>query len=131
MRWYLKAANLGYAPAQRNLAGMYGSGRGVAMNVSFARYWFTEAAKNLHARAPALMSKSVFGLCVSQRDDLNMDNKPDIDFAQHLEKQFQILRTEPLVKEMPGVAIYAFYRMKPEFVPVVNSLVQKYLAPVK
>ena len=93
--------------------------------------WFTEAAKNLHTRAPALMSKSVFGLCVSQRDDLNMDNKPDIDFAHHLEKQFQILRTEPLVKEMPGVAIYAFYRMKPEFVPVVNSLVQKYIAPVK
>jgi hypothetical protein len=29
------------------------------------------------------------------------------------------------------VAIYAFYRMKPEFVPVVNSLVQKHIAPVK
>ena len=89
--------------------------------------WFTEAAKNLHARAPALMSKSVFGLCVSQRDDLNMDNKPDIDFAHHLEKQFQILRTEPLVKEMPGVAIYSFYRAKPKFIPTINQLVDKYV----
>jgi TPR repeat protein len=58
VRWYLKAANLGYAPAQRNLAGMYGSGRGVAMNVSFARYWFTEAASQGDAQAQFVLGKT-------------------------------------------------------------------------
>ena len=91
--------------------------------------WFSEAAGNLNKRAPLLMKKSIFGICVSQREDLNMDDKADVDFAQHVEKQFQLLKTDPLIKPMPGVAVYAFYRMKPEFVPVVNALVQRYITP--
>lgn len=88
--------------------------------------WFAESAKNLNARAPGLLNKSVFGLCVSQREDLNMDDKPGVDFAQHVEKQFQLLGTEPYLRQTSGVAIYAFYRAKPEFIPTVNRLVEKY-----
>ncbi|MBX7209634.1 MAG: hypothetical protein K1X78_15060 [Verrucomicrobiaceae bacterium] len=88
--------------------------------------WFAEAAKNLNTRAPGLLSKSVFGLCVSQREDLNMDDKADVDFAQHVEKQFQILQTEPVVKQTPGVAIYSFYRAKPELIPTINRLIGQY-----
>jgi hypothetical protein len=93
--------------------------------------WFAEAAKNLDTRAPGLTHKTVFGLCISQREDLNMDDRPEVNFAQHVEKQFMLLKTEPLVKETPGVAIYAFYRAKPEFIPTVNALVEKYYGPLK
>lgn len=89
--------------------------------------WFAEAAKNLDKRAAGLLNKSVFGLCVSQREDLNMDDKPEVDFAQHVEKQFQVLQTDSLTKQMPGIAIYAFYRMKPGFVPTVNALMDKHV----
>lgn len=88
--------------------------------------WFAEAARNLHTRAPGLLSKSVFGLCVSQRDDLNMDDKTDVDFGRHLEKQFQLLRSESLVNQTPGVAIYGFYRARPELIPTINQLVAKH-----
>jgi len=56
-RWYLKAAAMGYAPAQRNLAGMFGSGRGVPFNSDTARYWFTVAASQGDAQAQFVLGK--------------------------------------------------------------------------
>ena len=88
--------------------------------------WFAEAAKNVNTRMPGLLDKTIFGLCVSQRDDLNMDDKPAMNFSQHLEKQFKLLQSEPLVKQTPGVAIYSFYRAKPELIPTINMLTGKY-----
>jgi TPR repeat protein len=43
-RWYLKAAQMGYAPAQRNLAGFLAVGHGIEKNVESARYWYLAAA---------------------------------------------------------------------------------------
>lgn len=57
VRWYLKAATLGYAPAQRNLGGMYGSGRGVPLNSASARYWFAAAANQGDAQAEFVLGK--------------------------------------------------------------------------
>lgn len=93
--------------------------------------WFAEAAGNVKTRAPGLWKKAIFGLCVSQREDLNMDDRPEVDFGEHLEKQFQLLRAEPVVKESAGVAIYAFYRAKPELIPTINRLVEKYYGRAK
>jgi len=56
-RWYLRAAELGYAPAQRNLGGMFGSGRGVPFNSDTARYWFTAAANQGDAQAQYVLAK--------------------------------------------------------------------------
>jgi hypothetical protein len=50
-RWYLRAARLGYAPAQRNLAGMYASGRGLEKSESQAAFWFLRAAQQGDAQA--------------------------------------------------------------------------------
>lgn len=58
VRWYLRAATLGYAPAQRNLAGMYGSGRGVPMSADAARYWFTAAARQGDAQAQFVLGNA-------------------------------------------------------------------------
>jgi hypothetical protein len=51
-RWYLRAAALGYAPAQRNLAGFLAVGHGVEKNIESARYWYLAAANqgDLHAQ---------------------------------------------------------------------------------
>ena len=56
-RWYLKAAVLGHVASQRNLAGMYGSGRGVPRSVSTARYWFTAAARQGDAQAQYMLGR--------------------------------------------------------------------------
>jgi TPR repeat protein len=57
VRWYLRAAELGYAPAQRNLGGMYGSGRGVPRNDVTARHWFLAAANQGDAQAQFVLGK--------------------------------------------------------------------------
>jgi len=57
VRWYLRAAELGYAPAQRNLGGMYGAGRGVSRNDDTARYWFLAAANQGDAQAQYVLGK--------------------------------------------------------------------------
>lgn len=88
--------------------------------------WFGEIAKNLQTRAPALLPKMIFGLCISQLDNLQMDDKPDVDFGDHIEKQLKMLRDDPLLKQTNGVAFYAFYRAKPELIPTVNRLVDQY-----
>ena len=88
--------------------------------------WFDEIAKNLQTRAPALVPKMIFGLCVSQLDNLQMDDLPDVAFGDHLEKQFRMLRNDLLLKQTPGVAIYGFYRAKPELIPTINRLVDRY-----
>ena len=44
MRWYLLAAEQGYAGAQTNLGTMYANGRGVNESKSEAIKWLTRAA---------------------------------------------------------------------------------------
>lgn len=57
VRWYLRAAELGYVAAQRNLAGMYAAGRGVPRNDETARHWFTAAANGGDAQAQFVLGK--------------------------------------------------------------------------
>ena len=44
VKWYRKAANLGYPPAQNNLGGMYLRGFGVAQDDNEALRWYLRAA---------------------------------------------------------------------------------------
>lgn len=67
-KWYLRAAELGYAPAQRNLGGMYGSGRGVARNDTEAKRWFLAAAVQGDAQA-----QYVLGMNYSSTDVASLD----------------------------------------------------------
>lgn len=87
---------------------------------------FTEIAKNVETRVPGLLRKTVFGLGIAQSPNLNYDDRPDVDFAEFLEKQFELLRDDPLLRQTNGVAFFAFYRAKPELIPTINSLVAKY-----
>jgi hypothetical protein len=43
-KWYTKAAEAGYVPAQYFLGGMYASSRGTPLDISKAIFWFRKAA---------------------------------------------------------------------------------------
>jgi hypothetical protein len=45
-KWYTKAANQGYAPAQNNLGAMYRDGVGVNQDNAQAKNWFDKACEN-------------------------------------------------------------------------------------
>lgn len=51
LKWYRKAAERGYAPAQRNLAIMYDTGSGCAENDAEALKWYRKAAEQGDAEA--------------------------------------------------------------------------------
>jgi TPR repeat protein len=44
VKWYLKAADQGYAPAQLNLGTLYAKGRGVPLDYVQAYVWFSLSA---------------------------------------------------------------------------------------
>ena len=46
--WFQKAADLGFAPAQYNLAIMYRDGQGIAQDYTQAHDWFQKAAVQNH-----------------------------------------------------------------------------------
>ncbi len=51
VRWYRLAAEQGYAAAQYNLGGMYGTGQGVPQDYAEAMRWYRLAAEQGHASA--------------------------------------------------------------------------------
>jgi hypothetical protein len=87
---------------------------------------FTEMARNVEARKPGLLGKTVFGLGISQSKDHNYDDRDDVDFGEFLERQFKLLRSAPLLSQTPGVAFWAFYRAKPETIQRLGQLMQRY-----
>ncbi len=51
MRWYRKAAEQGYAPAQYGLGAMYGNGYGVPQDYVQAHMWFNLAGAQREKQA--------------------------------------------------------------------------------
>ena len=51
VKWWRKSADQGNAEAQRNLSGMYLSGRGVNQDVAEATKWWRKAAGQDHEEA--------------------------------------------------------------------------------
>ncbi|MFO1022623.1 MAG: hypothetical protein U0903_18285 [Planctomycetales bacterium] len=88
-----------------------------------------EVAHNLEARHPGLIKKTIIGLGISQSPDLNYDDRPDMDFGEHLEKQIKLIHADHVLKQTPGIGFWAFYRAKPELMPTLNGLVDKYYPP--
>lgn len=58
-RWYRKAAQQGYMPAQFTLGVMYADGRGVPKDEVEATKWFRKAAEQGHAGAPMQFGQSL------------------------------------------------------------------------
>ena len=65
MRWFRKAADQGFAPAQYNLGLIYANGRGVPVDYAEAFKWFTGAADKEFALAQSkigIMYQSGYGV---------------------------------------------------------------------
>jgi TPR repeat protein len=69
VEWYTKAANLGYANAQNNLAYMYECGLGVEKDCQLAIYWYRKAADQGHAASQNNLGHAYrWGIGVEQSD---------------------------------------------------------------
>ena len=55
--YWLKAAGLGHAKAQYDLAECYRNGQGVAKDLNTARTWYEKAANQTHAKAQYALGK--------------------------------------------------------------------------
>lgn len=88
--------------------------------------FFAEMAKNLDKRAPGLLPKTIFGLGIAQSPDCNYDDLPEVDFGGFLDKQMTLLKSTPELQKTQGVALWAFYRAKPDTITMLNGLVDKH-----
>jgi hypothetical protein len=87
---------------------------------------FGELARNLNARVPGLLRKTLFGLYITQTEPFIADDSADVDFFGLLDEQFHLLRNTPLLAPSPGVAFWPFYRARPETLRFVNAAVRHY-----
>jgi hypothetical protein len=74
---------------------------------------YDEIGRNLSKRYPPLFQRTIFGVAISQTAPYIYDDRPRQDFSDFIEKQLRHIRTNQILKRMPGVAFWAFYRAKP------------------
>lgn len=77
-------------------------------------YIFDRMARNVNSRVPGLLSKTIFGLGIAQSTPFAYDNSPFINFNEYLDAQFHTIRNDSLMKTMPGIGFWVFYRARPE-----------------
>ncbi len=75
LRWYKKAAELGYAPASYSIGIMYWSGKGVRLSGTDALHWFRKAAEQGSEKA-----KVQIGMAYLSGSDMGV--KSDIKVAK-------------------------------------------------
>jgi hypothetical protein len=76
--------------------------------------FFKMMATNVNRRVPGLLAKTIFGLAISQSNPFAYDNSPYINFNEYLDGQFHTIRNDALMKGMPGIGFWVFYRARPE-----------------
>jgi len=74
---------------------------------------YDEIGRNLKKRYSLLFQRTIFGVAISQTAPYIYDDKPKQDFSEFLDKQLRHIRSDQVLKEMPGVGFWAFYRAKP------------------
>ena len=77
VKWYLKAAEQGYADAQNNLGFCYDNGKGVEKDPKQAVYWYQKAAEQGYASAQFNL-----GLCYENGKGVEQDQKQALSWYQ-------------------------------------------------
>ena len=72
-------------------------------------YWSVTYADRLKAAVPGILSKSVFGLYISQAGHI-ADDRSDVGFWGILDEQFHRIRNDSDAATMPGLMFWAYYR---------------------
>jgi len=89
-------------------------------------YLFRPAAENLERRVPGLLSRTIYGLYISQSKPFVGDDSDALDFKDFLDEQFHLLTNDPVLKQTPGVAFWPFYRARADTIAHVNELIRHY-----
>ena len=90
-------------------------------------YLFDEMAKNVNARVPGLLKKTIFGLGIPQNRPFPYgDCSPYVEFADFLDAQLHRIKNSPLTRDMPGIGYWVFYRARPETVIHATNLTDHY-----
>jgi hypothetical protein len=87
---------------------------------------FREKVQEWEEQAPGLTPKILMGLGTVQTADWGYDNLPEVDYAEFLSKQVEVCATDPVLKQMGGLALYAPGYLRPETLTKVNEAIIKY-----
>ncbi len=78
--------------------------------------FFPQWADKLKAVSPNLLSKTVYGLGISQQGHV-FDDTTDVGYWGHLDQQFHTIRNDADARTMPGVMFWAYYRSETDVTP--------------
>ncbi|MEA1950128.1 MAG: carbohydrate binding domain-containing protein, partial [Planctomycetota bacterium] len=88
---------------------------------------FDAMAKNINARAPGLLKKTIFGLGIPQNRPFPYgDCSPYVEFGDYLDAQIHRIKNSPLTRNMPGIGYWVYYRARGETVIHTSKLTDHY-----
>ena len=93
-------------------------------NLSYG--FFAQWADNLRTQVPGILSKSVYGLGISQQGHV-FDDSASVGMWGHLDEQFHRIRNDADASTMPGIMFWVYYRSETDVTPdYVRRLVDHY-----
>ena len=87
---------------------------------------FREKVDEWEKQAPGITPKILMGLGTVQTADWGYDDRDDIDYGDFLAKQIEVCATDPVLKQMGGVALYAPGYLRPAVLTRVNDAIIKH-----
>jgi len=84
---------------------------------------FREKVEEWEAAAPGITPKTLMGLRTVQNVDWGYDDVAEIDYGEFLAKQVEVCATDPVLREMAGLALYAPGYLKPATLTTVNDAI--------
>ena len=84
---------------------------------------FRKKVEEWERAAPGITPKILMGLGTVQNADWGYDNRDDIDYGGFLTKQVETCATDPVLKRMAGIALYAPGYLKPDTLGRVNQAI--------
>ncbi len=88
---------------------------------------FRDKVEEWEAQAPGITPKILMGLGTVQNADWGYDDLPDVDYGEFLAKQVEVCATDPVLKRMGGLALYAPGYLKPATLSRLNdAIIQHY-----
>jgi len=79
-------------------------------------YWSVAYADKLKTAVPGILSKSVFGLYISQHGFV-ADDSTSVGYWGMLDEQLHRIRNDPDASTMPGMMFWVYYRTETELTP--------------
>lgn len=86
---------------------------------------FEQYSNNLIAEIPGLLNKTIFGLYISQAGFI-ADDTTNLGYWGLLDEQFHLIRNDPQMATMPGIAFWIYYRSERLTAEYLGKLVNHY-----